>query len=606
MRMVILVSAASLLLAMHAFGASTLPVPVVCGGKASAVIVTPDNPKPSLALAVDELRLHVKKATGVDLQVATEDAVPKAPTGRIYLGRTKAALGAGLDPDKLQRDTYYVRATGDAVFLVGNDGDGAPLNKYFYTSVGTLFAVYEVLDDDLGVRWLWPGDLGTFVPKTRDFSIKPRDEKVEPRFRFCKLRTDRREDLLWMRRMRMHGAEGMIFGHAFGDWAGKYGAEHPDWFEMGEDSARHPGGSMCVSNPGLWKQIVDNWWAAQASGKTTVNVCENDINGNCRCPTCLSWDGPEAPKPRPSYYATTHNVSRRYARFASEVLELAQEHDPNAEVTMYSYLNYVYSPSGVTLHPHIIAGFVADVLYPRMKADHEWVKRQWLGWHRTGASMFFRPNYLLQGYAMPMNYTHQYADEWRFCEARGMIGTDFDSLNGEWSTQGPLLYTVGRFHAKPRMPVDKILAEYYSAFGPAAAKVKEYWNYWERYTMNHVQELQDGHTYWFQYPKDAYKRYRIESFGPAEALLQEALKAASKDDVARQRVEFLLEGLNHARLCVIASHAIAEKGGESAEGRAVLEKLREFRKNLKYPFSVNVDYRFFSCVELEKRAGWPQ
>ncbi len=582
-------------------------LPIVLNGNASAVIVTPSAQNPALSLAVSELRHHVQKASGVELPVITEDRVPAEPLVRIYLGATKAAAQAGLDPTKLPRDSYYIKTRGSSIFLVGPDDDGDPLHKSFSTSVGTLFAVYQVLDEDLGVRWIWPGELGEYVPHSRSLYIKTRDVKVLPRFRFCKLRTDRKDELLWMRRMRMHGEAGMKFGHAFGDWGARYGADHPDWFEMGEDGQRHPGASMCVSSPGLHKQIVDNWRAEQQNGvRTTINICENDLNGNCKCPTCLSWDGPEAPKPRPDYYRDVHNVSRRYARFAAEVLKLARERDPNAEVTMYSYLNYVFDPGDIKLDPHIIAGYVADVFFPRTEQDHEWVKRQWMGWHATGASLFYRPNYLLGGYCMPENWVHQYADEWKTFEPNGMIGTDFDSLTGQWASEGLILYAVGRFHAQPKMPVDKVLAEYYSAFGPAAPQIKAYWDYWERYTTEHVDVLKNAHQFWFNYPKEVYKRFTPESFGPAEALLDQAMKAASKDPEALDRVKFLKEGLDHASLCVETSKVIAEKNPSSPEGQLALAKLKVFRQRMKYPYAVNVDYRFFSCLDLERRAGWPE
>ncbi len=431
---------------------------VVSNGEAAAVIVVPNPTLPAVTLAANELQYHVRKSTGVELPIATEDAIPSHSGGRIYLGATQAAISAGLDPHGLSRDCYRIRTVGDSVYMLGGDGDGDPLHKSLSTPCGTLFAVYEVLDDDLGMRWLWPGQGGEFVPKATSFAIRERDETVRPRFRFCGLRTKRPEEILWLRRMRMHGADGMKFGHAFGKWAERYADQHPEWFELTCEGVRRPGFSMCVSDPGLHRRIVQNWW--ESGGRTTVNVCENDYNGACCCPNCLAWDGPEAPLPRPSYYADSHNVSQRYARFAMEVLKLAREHDPRAEVTMYAYLNYVFAPVGIKLDPAIVAGFVADVFYPRTEADHEWVKRQWQGWLDSGATLFARPNYLLNGYCMPENWARQFADEWAFCEQRGMIGTDFDSLNGQWSTMGPVLYVIGRLHAKPKMPVDAILGEY--------------------------------------------------------------------------------------------------------------------------------------------------
>ena len=49
--------------------------------------------------------------------------------------------------------------------------EGDPLASNLGTPVGTLFAVYDVLDNDLGVRWLWPGKSGEFVPPINEYIV---------------------------------------------------------------------------------------------------------------------------------------------------------------------------------------------------------------------------------------------------------------------------------------------------------------------------------------------------------------------------------------------------------------------------------------------------
>jgi hypothetical protein len=259
------------------------------GREKGTVVIVPKSACPGVDLAARELQYYVEQATGVRMPILTEESLPQAATKRIYLGATKAALEAGIDPARLPRDAYRIRKSGEVAYLVGGDGVGDPIA--LGTPVGTLFAVYDVLDNDLGVRWLWPGQSGEFVPKHAALKIRDRDETVLPRFRFCGLRTGRAEEVRWMRRMRMHDADGMNYGHSFEKWGAQYFAEHPDWFEMDSKGVRHPGKSMCVSNPGFHKQIVENWWAEQQKHpgyRTTVNICENDGPGACGCPNCLA------------------------------------------------------------------------------------------------------------------------------------------------------------------------------------------------------------------------------------------------------------------------------------------------------------------------------
>jgi hypothetical protein len=569
------------------------------------VVVVPESASPVVELAARELQYYVEKATSVRMPIVTEGSVPGATSKRIYLGATRAALEAGLDPARLPGNAYRIRTAGDTSFLVGSDGDGDPLR--LGTSAGTLFAVYDVLDE-MGVRWLWPGSSGEFVPRRAAFAIRNRSETVLPRFRFSGLRTARPAERLWMRRMRMHGADDMQYGHAFGAWAEKYGAAHPDWFEMDAKGVRHQGRSMCVSNPGFQKQIVDNWWAEQQTHpgfRTIVNVCENDGPGACACPNCRAWDGPSPPWPRPTPYDNVPNVSQRYARFAMAVLNLAREHDPNAEVVAYAYSNMVFDPKGVALDKNVIMGYVPDVFFPRTAESQQWVLDQWAGWRSAGASLFLRPNYLLNGYCMPVNSSRQIAEEFQFFEKNGMIGTDYDSLTGMWSTMGLQLYTIGRLHVKPRVPVDQILDEYCSGFGPAAKQVREYWQYWERHGQEHIDVFKDGLWQYARYPETIDRRFPLESFGPAEAILSDAARAASTDPDAAIKVAFLRTGLTHARLCVEASIAFKKAGSDTEKQKAAVAKLLAFRKTITDPMVVNLSDGDSSCEALERNLEWP-
>lgn len=49
-------------------------------------------------------------------------------------------------------------------------------------NVGTLFGTYEFLEEFMGVRWLWPGELGTYVPKTNNIEISSVNKLEAPHF----------------------------------------------------------------------------------------------------------------------------------------------------------------------------------------------------------------------------------------------------------------------------------------------------------------------------------------------------------------------------------------------------------------------------------------
>jgi hypothetical protein len=280
-------------------------------------------------------------------------------------------------------------------------------------------------------------------------------------------------------------------------------------------------------------------------------------------------------------------VSDRYAHFWLGIQQRVAQINPNATVIGYVYFNYFQAPTtGVKLNEHILLGFCpSGGMFPRSANEHEWMKRQWTGWRETGARLFLRSNYLLDGYVMPYIFVHQFADEFQHEVRNGMVGTDLDSLTGHWATQGPTLYVASRLHVHPQASVDELLAEYYAAFGAAAGPVKRYFDYWEDYTTKGrahlVQVMEQTQTSrWRSWAKAANAVYPSECFAPAEAILADAAKAASSDPGAAGRVKFLQLGLQHAKLCAQAAAqlSLANANAPGPEAKAALAALLQFRR----------------------------
>jgi hypothetical protein len=587
-------------------------------GRRSAVVVVPDQPLAAVQYAAEELVYHLEKATGARLSIVKEDTLTVTDNGpRIYLGDTRAARAAGINGPQLPLENFKMRTGNNAIFIVGNDAAGDPLDRD--TSAGTLFGVYEWMERELGVRWVWPGELGTFVPKTRTVIARPVDMTVAPRFlqrhvrpglsftsanpalgftpkaaeEYAKVQT------IHLRRNRMGRNVKLTYRHAFTDWWEKYGEEHPEWFQL-VNGKRGPVSagkrySMCVSNPEFHKKIVE-LWKEQGGAQTgnvlsSINVVENDIPGLCECENCRAWDGPV-----PADYATftppstkiygLRYVTGRYARFAKAVQELAAKENPNVVAIGYAYQNYFNAPSDVKLNDNIMIGFCPSAWwYPRMDDEHVWMKKQWSNWRDTGVRLFTRTNYFLDGYNMPYIFAHQFADDFQHMYRNGMIATDYDSLTGHWSTQGPNLYLLMRLHTRPDAKADDLLAEYYSAFGPAASQVKAYFDYWEKYTMDSRPVIFKAFDYressrWRVWAKAANTIFPEECFAPGESILEKALVEATGNAEATARVKFLQNGLTHAKLSSRAAGRLTLIDPESTpeRGRKELDELLLFRR----------------------------
>lgn len=578
-------------------------------GVVPAAIVTADDPSRMAAYAAEELRTHLAQATGAHFTVVTESAAPAQAThSRLFVGETAASRAAGLDSSGLGNDVYRLHTRGGDLFVLGReDADDDPMSER--AASGTLYGVYEVLERFAGVRWLWPGALGTHVPHRASLVIpQGLDEQHAPKTQFRTIRWHRtrqaaaqydarngrlgfseagiqayRDDLeVFLRRNRIGQTEPRPrVGHTFSGWWQRHGEDHPEWFMMREDGGRGPGPepveelpdwrlhhvAMNVANPDLHRFIVEEFW----DGEPVLSLGEVDVRVFCQSPESRAWDV-EAP---PGYYPDLYRmgwdgewnepapyddflpqaVSDRYARFWKTIHAMAAARNPEVIVSTYLYWNYFPAPLGdIQLHEGIYGEFVpwtrVTKWMPMPDQAFEWIKQQWLGWRDTGIRMAYRPNYFHGGYVMPQVSTWQAGEFLRFAYQNGMIGTDFDSLHGHWAVRGPMFYIHFRLFWNPEWTVEELRDEYFRAFGPAAPWVEAYFDHWERHAETVMVPLEPWPDSGLWSPARAHITYPEAAFAAPAAILEEGLEAAKRDanPIYAERVRFLAAGLEHARL----------------------------------------------------------
>jgi len=564
---------------------------IVSGSTAKAILVVPKDNPPVAALAAVEMQKHIEKATGVTLRVVAEGSDSDSSLGKIYIGSCAAAAHAGLDTGKMKKNQYVIMVTDQAMFLAGSDDrEGDPVYKDLM-SMGTLLAVYEWLDADLGVRWVWPGELGTYVPRKESIAVSPGKRNGQPRFIHTRLRFPPgdfrgsdwngvcsakvygdflQETTRWLRRHRFVRTVTMEYGHAFMDYWARFGKTHPEYFALTPEGARRPVGhpahvQLCVSNPDLHKQIISDWLETR---KTHPDIW---VNGNlndytpkdaaCTCEKCKQWDG--AFRQASGWPKGTPSLSNRAAKFLLALQQEAKKHDPDATVIGLAYGVYAGAPDkSIKLNDHIVLRDVPPYKFP-LKSNPEGkegidiLQKDWDGWAQTGAKMVLRPNYFYvgAGFTVPYIFSHEFGMEFQHAVANGLIATDFDSLTGQWGIQGPMLYLLGRIHVRPDMKVDAILDEYYSSFGSAKKTIKQYFDYWEAVTLSHSAKDMPWSS---NFIRRAHEFIPPQCYPKAEQLLQTAQRLTKDDKTASQRIEFLQKGLNHSKLFVMTCQAWAQ------------------------------------------------
>jgi len=345
------VSACCLLLAAPGRAESVV---LVKKGVAKAVIVVADDASSPIRKAAEELQYHLKRASGAALPIVTASS-PEGEAGTSV--RVLVGFGAGIDVETLLPEEYVIKTVDNALCIVGEQRSHEPK--------ATAYGVYDFLDRALGVRWLWPGDVGTFVPKRSTIVVEPLDIRGRPALEKRHLRTQIRsshteqavlplldetalraieaEAQEWLDRHRMGGRSSFGFGHAFGKWWDRYHEAHPDYFAVPPDGIKQPSPSanrvkLCVSNPAVTDQILEEWRAA--GRPDNWNVCPNDSRGFCTCENCRALDGFPNQTRQEVWDSSEAVLTGRYMALWNGLLPRMRAENPNATLSSYAYSNY--------------------------------------------------------------------------------------------------------------------------------------------------------------------------------------------------------------------------------------------------------------------------
>ncbi len=528
-------------------------------------------------------------------------------------------------------NAFRIKLLGQSLFILGDDSSGPVFGIQInnYTRVGTLFGVYEFIEKQLGVRWLWPGELGEVIPPSREIIAEKWDQSGQPVFVHARWRDGAstlagsegwssaeaharylRDQGIWLRRHRFAMGLSMNMAHSFTNWWDRFAQDHPEYFNLLPDGTRRSdttywGGnktliSMSVGEPALWRQKVEDWLARRSPQAPYIDATENDTDGRCVCEKCLALDeldpASEVPfdrrvavargrlaKKDHKWTAALGSLSDRYARYYLAVQKEAEKVDPHAVVMGYAYANYVKAPRNTKLNDRIIIGIVPALMYPWTKEKQSNFRAQWNGWAATGARMFLRPNYMLDGHNLPIFFACKLGEDFSYAAAHGLIGTDFDSLTGQWASQGPNLYMLARLHDDPRMTVAQVLDEYYCGFGRAAGAVRAYFTHWERVSDAVTDEFaKKAKLHWASFYREADRIFTPKVIAAGRDLLENAAAAARNDPTAASRVAFLQKGLKNVELTLAVQRAYRQykQDGNVGGYAAALKELDAYRARI--------------------------
>jgi hypothetical protein len=330
---------------------------IVEEGQPRAEIIIAEQPVRSVRLAAADLQEYVQKISGARLPIVTE---PSGKAVKLFVGRSPYTDKLGITAEGLRYGAYRLVSGDDWLLFLGDDTefvprepwarnnagivngelqkaweaaaggpwaapnatmwkdrdkvpavtglpDAAPRpskNDFFevwaYDERGSFNAVSAFLQQ-LGVRWLLPGELGEIVPRVNSIALPKIDEIVRPDFEIRQFSVHGpREWTQWGMRLGVRYPYGLHTAHGMARLGRQeIFAAHPDWFAMYGGKRRFDPNEntyhFCYSNEELFHETVRCVRAQfDVYDFEGVSVMPPDAYTSiCQCPLCAGKDDPE-------------------------------------------------------------------------------------------------------------------------------------------------------------------------------------------------------------------------------------------------------------------------------------------------------------------------
>jgi hypothetical protein len=333
-------------------------------GKTGWKIRTPENPAPAVRYAAEELQSALKKISGAEFPITTLPGKPEIVID------TDTALS---DPA-----TVSLKTDADTLYLTGGSPSAA------------LHAVYSFLQRELGVRWLWPGNSGEFMPEKSAWQLPALDYQYKPEikyrgFHLCCDWRDVQNFRVWMARNFINifrhghsqynklGFHFMISSHNVTLPAELF-STHPEYFA--EIKGKHYKSQPCYSKPEvddiIFKQFCDT--VEKQPELEILSAFPPDDLDYCQCAKCAA-----------------KGTSTAWFDFYNRLTDRLKERFPNLKFATIAYQGYIDVPA----NPVRNSEFVEYATYARCNlhtfADNCERNRNMMDelkkWEKTGVTM---------------------------------------------------------------------------------------------------------------------------------------------------------------------------------------------------------------------------
>jgi hypothetical protein len=475
--------------------------------------------------AAQDLQYHLDKIAGREFPLAHDKS-----TGGLHF-----YVGGGFFPDedakaaKLGNEGWMIASVPDGILLTGSHADSAKLS-------GVYHAVSLFLENQCGVRWLWPGESGEVIPRRSNLTFPDlhlsgtpplRRRSIMPSYIRFWAPQQQAEWNTWSARTRQGDQLSANFGHA---WASvippqKYFSAHPDWFAL-VNGKRIPA-QLDTTNREMRDEFVKNLLALPGNQKLDiVSVSANDG------------------------YGFTENVPNgdtdaAYWDFVNDIATRVKKLRPGLGIGTFAYSYYRQPPKNIPRLPDNVYLSMTSYATQLMLPDE---RKQYLeflnGWKSKGVKIVMREYWGMHYWLdLPVVYPREIADEIKIGYNSGMMGM-YGEGGKNFATQAPNYYVLTHLMWNPDADPEKVLDDFYAAFGPSAKDVRRYYETFSA-AVHHTWRAEKLAAGYVQDVNSYDEMFGPHTLNAARAALDAADKDAAGNPDLQKRLAFIRHGYDY-------------------------------------------------------------
>ena len=577
-------------------------------------ILLDEEPTVSSAFAARELQFFLEKSMGIELPIFKGDLPDNSLP--ICVGESSFTRKLGIDVRSFEEQEYTIEIHKSYVILAGKDQVSATENVNLgndilfkkeqtaslfdygkangesgseqilipgiYELQGSCYAVYDFLEQFLGVRWYGPHPDNIVIPEHDTLLLPPSNIKRSPAMKYragTGFGGTMNKDLffnpspemyqLYDRRLRA-GGEKWGSNHSFRSFMDRFltknkeeselhEAYRPEFFAVGQHKGER---QLCYTNKALIAQVAEDACDyfdgnPPKGGQVAIGdyfaLVPHDNANWCKCENCqklleLNKDF------RQGDHFSSGMASDYLFHFVNEVAKLVKLKHPDKKIASLAYWVYAYLPREIQLESNIS---VAPCLQPRnywapkIKQNDIFFYKQWINESKESK----RPIYLWNYYCFPTERgdilgfnvfpgfsAHCLAEQIKMYAEDGVRGVFLCGVGEQLD-----YYITMKLYDNPQQDVDTLLDEFFTAyFGNSAVPMKHFYTTIEqRYNdpNSYPEEVRTKDAQFHQDEEQAWKYLGTqEVMDELKGYISQAIKLATTEQ-EKKRVESWYAGI---------------------------------------------------------------